>query len=194
MLFALVPLFFDRDAQLIATLRDRQPGGGPRRLRLRSALVTLQIALAVLLTVGSTLLAEGYRWMTAVRLGVTTDDVLVLNLELGSRYRDRTAASRFIDRLRDGGGSLPGAVAADVVYDHPLETNWTQDFALAGRAPDRRRPWGSELRFATAGYFHDLGIGMVAGRELDPTPGRALPAQRSSTRPSPAASSAAATR
>src|SRR5262249_1813332 len=86
-----------------------------RSRRLQKAMCAVQVALAVMLLVGATLLGRSLARLLAVDLGVSTDHVLTasINLAVGGRPRDvemHASVNRVMDQIR----ALPGVRAVGV--------------------------------------------------------------------------------
>jgi putative ABC transport system permease protein len=167
--FALLPLALTRRAAPAEALRQDTRSGGVSvdRQRAGQLLVTAQVALAVALAIAATLLVESLNRLEASPLGLHTERTLIVGLELPSQRFDSQASVRsFYEELLGAVAAAPGALAAHLAYDHPLETNWLDAFALPGRSPRAGEQQTSELRFVTPGFFADLGIPLLAGREF----------------------------
>ncbi|RPH73873.1 MAG: FtsX-like permease family protein, partial [Candidatus Rokuibacteriota bacterium] len=80
--FALVPALALRRVSVAAELKSGERGSSPRARLAYSALVSVQVALACALLVGSLLLVRTVRQMTATPLGVNADEVLVTTIQL----------------------------------------------------------------------------------------------------------------
>lgn len=159
------------DSLMGSSLRAGTAAGAHRT---NQVLVATQVALAVALTIAATLLVKSYRHLESTSLGVSTERVLVVDLALSPlRYDRPEKAVGFLRELLARVAAGPDVLGAHLAYDHPLETNWIDSFALAGRLPDENERWTAELRFATPDLFDDLGVPVVAGREFvaDDRPG-----------------------
>jgi hypothetical protein len=82
--FSAIPFIRAGKAELTPMLRDGTRGStsGRERQRVRSAFVVVQVALALVLLVGSGLLARSFQRMRAVDPGFKSDNVLTLRLSL----------------------------------------------------------------------------------------------------------------
>lgn len=150
---------------------DGRSTAGSRRLRGRSALVAAQVALALVLLVGSGLLLRTFAGLRAVDPGFHEREALTLRVGLpDARYPDRGAALAFHRELRDRLAALPGvrhvgAVAACL----PLSGNlcWGEVLQVEGR-PSRpgESPIVTGTRAVMPDYFASLGI-PVRGRAIE---------------------------
>jgi putative ABC transport system permease protein len=128
--------------------------------RLRRALVTAEVALALLLLVGSSLLARSFLMLREVSPGFDPRGISVAELSFGSvRYQTSAGVSAFqrdlLARLR----AVPGMAAAATVSSIPLR----RDLNLAmkdGPCSDT----SISYRAISAGYFAVMGIPLHRGR------------------------------
>lgn len=178
-LAALTALAFGSLPALQLAGRDTAPhlhgdrGGSRTALRqgVRAALVTAQIALALVLLVGAGLLIQSFARLRQVPGGFNPDRVLTVLLSVpSSGYPEREPVVRLFERLLDGLRASPGVVGAGAVAGLPLQSglgDW--DFYLEGEIPG---PHGSnrpaDWQVVTPGYFETLGIRRVRGRSFSP--------------------------
>jgi putative ABC transport system permease protein len=146
------------------------PRGNPplaRSLVFRG-LVVAQIALAMALVAVAALLQRSLNTVRAQDAGFTIDRVLVGDVTLaGTAYRDPAGIVAGERRLASELAALPGATAVAFSYDHPLEANWSDSFALSGSAaaPDDIRG-SAELRIVSPAYFATMQVEVLDGRAL----------------------------
>ncbi len=170
LVFGLVPALATARLDPQAGLRDGAGGqsasGG--EVRLRSALVVSEIALALMLLVGAGLLIRSFRNLRSVEPGFRADHVLTMRLELpAARYEEISRQRLFRARLLESLNALPGAEAA-YVSELPMSgSELTQHFVIDGRPPI---PAGGEpevlTRTVSPKYFRLLRIPLRAGREF----------------------------
>ena len=142
--------------------------GGAKRAA--SALVAIEIALAVVLLIGASLTLRTFANLIAVDPGLTADGVLTLKLGLpAGRYADQPARSAAYQRLFAAINAAPGVQASGAAAVTPLTgNNWTAGLVRTDRpiAPGQRPPevgWQA----ASGGYFRALGIPLTRGRLFD---------------------------
>jgi putative ABC transport system permease protein len=137
------------------------------RRAVRNALVTAQVALALVLLVGAALLVESFVKLLSVPSGFRPDHVLTFRVALPlDGFREREPVVRFFDRLLSGLRTIPDVTAAGAAAGLPLQTeigDW--DFYLPGETPgphgsDRAADW----QVVTPGYFEAMGVSLVRGR------------------------------
>jgi predicted permease len=141
--------------------------GGQRRLR--DGLVVAEVALAMALCVGATLLVRELARLHQTETGMETGNVLVLHVG-GPRS---AADARRLYEIAELVARLPGVREAAFTQLLPLQ-NWgwsanTSDFEIVGRPATEPPPIASmELRYVTPGYFRALGIPIRRGRAFTP--------------------------
>lgn len=144
---------------------------GPGRHRLRDALVTAQVALAVVLVLASGLLMRTVQALGAVDSGFDPRGVLVAPIFLdtqayASGERVRTYYRTLFERLR----ALPGVVAvagATTVPTSPLGPDFERPVWPAGTSPTAGERTPAAVRIVTADYPAALGLQIVSGRAID---------------------------
>ena len=85
-----------------------------------------------------------------------------------SVYPNWTEINGFNNELLARVQSLPGVRSATLTSNHPLQSGFTNSFAVIGRPPD---PDQGEIktRIVTPGYFETVGLNLVRGRLMEPT-------------------------
>jgi putative ABC transport system permease protein len=170
-LFGLAPALVAARADLSPALKEaaRSSGGG-RGLRLRNALLVVEIALAVVLIIASVLLGRTFGHLLGAKGGFDADRVLTFELTLPtSRYPDLDRIVRLyhdaLERLRQ----VPGVVSAGVSEVVPLDGAGE---STAIRLSDRPTPVSrEEVPFAnytilSPGYLAAVGTPVLRGRDF----------------------------
>lgn len=157
----------------LAGLREggRSGSAGARRQRARSALVAAQMAFALMVLAASGLLFRSFERLRAVRPGFDADGVATLWLSLPSaRYASDTSVVRFYATLIDQAARVPGIASVGITSRLPLEThgNNNDPFYPEGDATyDKAIPPLQMYTKTDGGYFHTMGIPLLAGRTFD---------------------------
>jgi putative ABC transport system permease protein len=172
-LFAAAPLAMavrQGDATLGGSSPSRGASRGPRMVRLTNALVTLEVALAVILVAGAALMAQTAYQLRHVDVGFRAENVLAVQFTVpASRYADRDAVVSFYDRLLEALEARPQLERAGIVANLPLAgTSWSSSFRVDGWPAERV---GAEIihRRADRAYFETVGTPLLQGRYLDAT-------------------------
>jgi putative ABC transport system permease protein len=167
--FGLVPLRTVAGIDLRESLsRAGQFGstGGPGRLL--DVLVIAEVSLAVLLLVGSGLLAKSLLNLQRVDPGLVTENLLSVELDLAaSAYRDENAASDFFRELVQRVEAQPGVHAVSFSTQQPLNSGAGNDpFAIEGRKLDPANLTTAAWQVVGPNYLQTLGIPIAKGRDL----------------------------
>ena len=171
LLFGLIPALHASRADLSATLKESggRSGTGFRQNKTRSILVVAEVALALILLVGSMLLVRTAVALRTVDPGFDADHVLTMRMSLsGPRFLKSEGVEQAV---RDGAErirALPGVVAASATCCVPLEGGYGLPFVIAGR-PLQDGPFhgGGGWLTVSAGYFEVFGIPVKRGRAFN---------------------------
>ena len=170
--FGLLPVL-RRLPQPALALRDggRAVAGGRGQQRTRSLLVVAQVALAVVLLVGSGLMLRSFEALRSVDPGFSTEDVLTLRLALPEAdYPTPEDRARFFERALDAVAALPGVDAVGGADHLPLTAgNSGSAYTFEGlqRDEDAIPPIVATKRISP-GYFDAMGIPRLRGRGFEP--------------------------
>jgi putative ABC transport system permease protein len=151
----------------------REAGRGLTRAsvaRTRGVLVVGEMALAVILLVGAGLLIRSLARLTGVNPGFHPEQVVAFDLALNDvRYPHDAQTNALANTLAGRLRALPGTESVGISDARPFETlmsfHITTTFDVEGRqkAELGKEP-STELLPVSSGYFHALGIPLLAGR------------------------------
>jgi putative ABC transport system permease protein len=173
LLSGLAPALSATRLDINALLREGQGTltAGRSRLRFQSALVVAQFALALVIASGAALMLESYLKVVDTPVGFDTERVLAAGISLeGPEYRGNTSAQMvFWDRLLERVRAIPGVVEAGATTKLPLEGGTNGSYLVEDEKydPKANRPL-VERSWVTPGYFHAMGVRLVAGRVFAP--------------------------
>jgi putative ABC transport system permease protein len=180
LVFGLAPALELTGGHLHGALKEGGDRGGTRAHgRLRRTLVALEIALAMALVVGASLLLQSFWRLRQVEVGFTPERVLTFDLALPeSRYSDGRKVLGFYSSLEERLAGIPGVTRVGAVSHLPLTGmvgNW--DIEVEGRPVRPGDPPPSpKINIATPGYYSALQIPFERGRGFVPADDeRALP-------------------
>jgi predicted permease len=148
--------------------RTGTAGGG--QARLRSALVVVEIAVALVLLVGSGLLLRSFEKMRSVPLGFRTDHLLTAAYGLPwKQYSTQASVDRFDGTLLRKLEQLPGVESVGVTQALPTAgADGVSFFVPEGYVPPQGSgmnvSWGSHQ--VMGHYFHAAGIPLLRGRDF----------------------------
>ena len=166
--FGLAPALYASTPDLAAFLKDARRDGsasGGRR-GVRSLLVAVEVALALVLLAGAGLTIRSFERLSAVHPGFDGSGVLSANVALPeARYPDGAAVVRFYQEFLERVSAQPGVTAAGAVMMPPLSPNggFGGSFSIIGRTPEEAGE-SMQVRPATPGYFEALRIPLIRGR------------------------------
>jgi putative ABC transport system permease protein len=177
--FAVLPALPAR-ANLVAALKEGRAavsGGGSSRIR--AALVVAQVAVSMVLLIGSGLMLRSLLELQSVNPGFDSQRVLTMTMDLNwSRYTSNDLILGFHDRLNARLTAQPGVVSTASTLTFPLDGHrrFNVSFLIEGQPPaeDGAQPLG-DLRSASPEYFPTLGIPLVTGRLFTPSDGPKSP-------------------
>lgn len=149
----------------------RSSTAGRRRQRLRGALVVSQVALALTLVVGASLLLESLAALRRADAGVKPEGVLAMDLYLSySRHKGDAEVwntySDILDRVR----AVPGVVAAGMSEELPVAGGFGctiqgfEDETVYQMIKDQGRTTCAGQEATSPGYFETMGIPVLEGR------------------------------
>ena len=170
LLFGLLPAWQSSKPDTQASLEQghRVAGPGVARQRFRQLLVVFQISIAVMLVIGAGLLIKSFWRLRQVDPGFAPNNVLSLTMSLpGSRYADAQKINTFYNQLVERISQVPGVTAAAIGYDHPLQANWIDAFAIEGRpAPASGESLSANFNPVGPDYFRTVGTQIIYGRQF----------------------------
>jgi putative ABC transport system permease protein len=169
LLFGIVPALRTAKLDLRETLNEGSRGStaGPGQHVLRGALVAMEIALAMLLLVGSGLLLRSFSRLQEVPPGFQPDHLLVADIPLSpTAYAKPQDRYQFFDRLVERAKSLPGVRSAAAASFLPVSGGGSIiHFNITGRPPKSPHEFvAAGYRTITPNYLETLGVPLLQGR------------------------------
>jgi len=170
-LFGLLPAWQASRPDLDQVLRAgaRRTTSGSRG-RLRRALIAVEVALALMLTVGSFLLVKSLAKLRAIDPGFAIEHVVTMKLVLPeARYGTGETLAQFQERIEERLTSLPGVHGAVLAQTLPLEDGFDLPFTIEGQyVPGTEKGVGDAFyRASGPGFFQTLQIPIRQGRLFD---------------------------
>jgi len=174
LIFGLIPAFQGARTELTTTLKESagRSGTGFRQNKVRSVLVVAEIALALVLLIGSALLIRSAVALGRVDPGFDTTNVLTLKTSMESAQFAKAeaveqAVRNGVEQLR----AIPGVESASATCCVPLEGGYGLPFRIAGRplADDSQGPFhgGGGWTTVSSGYFDVFRIPVKRGRAFN---------------------------
>lgn len=169
-LFGLIPALRTSEGGLGEALRSGTRGNAEgSRGRVWGVLVGVEVALAILLLVGSGLLLRSFREVLGVDAGFDPEQVLTIDISLPeSRYSEDPQMAGFYQQLLGDLERIPGVQAAGLIQHLPLGgMAHNGSFDVEGRGDTYEIGVSPGYRVASAGYFEAMGISLLQGRLFD---------------------------
>ncbi len=185
--FGTVPAIQASKADLVGSLKETGRSGtdGVARQHLRSVLVTLQIAMALVLLIGAGLMINSFVRIESNPLGADPKNLLTFNFSFArdeaikpvARYRNQgvweinplteQTYKRIFERLK----TMPGVVSVAGAGTPPLSGSLGMGFWIEGRpqtpGPDGVAPQSAGYIAVTPNYFATLKAPLAQGRDID---------------------------
>jgi predicted permease len=166
--FGLIPALHAAGTDLSSTLKESagRSGTGFRQNKARSVLVVTEVALALILLVGSALLIRTSLALRAVKPGFDATNVLTVRMSVSSpEFVQADAVERLVRNGVERLKALPGVEEASATCCVPLEGGYGLGFVIEGR-PLQDTPFhgGGGWVTVSPGYFEAFKIPMTRGR------------------------------
>ena len=162
-LFGLIPALQSSKTDLTTTLKESsgRSGTGFRQNKARSVLVVVEVALALILLIGSALLIRTAVALGHVDPGFDADHVLTMRMSLtGPRYQKSEGVEQAIRDAVERLKAIPGVVNASATCCVPLQGGYGLPFTVDWSSLERRSvPRRRQL---------DHGVARVLRRVQDP--------------------------
>jgi putative ABC transport system permease protein len=177
-LFGLVPALQAARTDLNAGLKEGGRGSGASaRSALRGALVVAEVALALVLLVGSGLLIKSVYRLRDVSPGFDARNLLTMRYSLpGVKYNDRAMRTGFYQQAESRLKATGGVEGAGFVSVLPLSRNFDGRGLMVEDYP---KPRGEEINvdlyIASPGYLRAMQIPLLQGRGLEDSDGADRP-------------------
>jgi predicted permease len=167
-----LPLVRYRAGALAGILRDGGRGAtdGRGRHRTRSLLVAAQLALAVVLLVGSGLMLRSFDRLRRVDPGFRPENVVAVGMSLGEGFSGRNPqGARFYQDVADEVATLPGVRAVGLTSRAPMGEGDSNggSFYIEGEPRDESElPPVAMYKAVGADYLESMGQPLLRGRSL----------------------------
>jgi putative ABC transport system permease protein len=172
-LFGLVPALQSANVDVREALNDAGRsgmGGGVWQRRARAALVVVEIALTLVLTIGAALLIRSFARLQDVSPGFDAARLIAADVPLsGQKYAQDDVRTGVVDRLIERLTGVPGVRGAAVTTTLPMSGGGpTIHFNIKGRPPSGPAQYTmAGYRAVSGNYFQTIGMPLKQGRLLD---------------------------
>jgi predicted permease len=170
-LFGLAPAWQSSEIDLNDVLRESGRGstGSAKRRWTRNALVVVEVALALVLLIGSGLLLKSFYLLTHSSPGFDPQNVLTATVELSkAQYVKPEQWNAFFRQAVARLKSLPGVEDAAAALPAPFTgSNLGYGFAIVGAPPlAPGQSLNAQAHAITPDYFHVMHMSLLRGREF----------------------------
>jgi len=144
--------------------------GGPYARRLLSALVVVEVALALVLLVGAGLMTRSFTKLLQVSPGFDSTNLVAARVLLPTTKYQRGAQVGFYEAVLERVKREPGIMNASAVSAMPLHdvgAAGALPFNVEGQQPPATEDPNADVRIVAPGYFETMKIKLIAGRFLD---------------------------
>lgn len=168
-IFGLVPVLKYAGPRIALALRggDRTSSQTRQQYRANSALVVVQVALALILLVGSGLMIRTFQTLRYVDPGFDPKDALVMNINIpGAVVKDPDAVVRLEQSILDKISAVPGVASVGITTSVPMDERHGSYQVYA-----RDRNYGSvpplrPFKLISPGLFASMRTHLIVGREF----------------------------
>jgi predicted permease len=171
LVFGLAPALQSIRSGIHASLKDSGRGttGGRSGRHLRSALVVVEVALALVMLSGAGLMLRSYGRLSGIDPGFNPKNVLAIQVSLrGQREMVGERREAFYHQLFETVDALPGVVSASAINHLPLDGDlWNLDLFVEGRPlPEPGKGITPAFRVCRPAYFGTMNIPVLRGRDF----------------------------
>jgi putative ABC transport system permease protein len=173
LVFGFAPVLHIRSSGLHEILKSAtgRASGSAAAKRFRSSLVSCELALALILLIGSGLMVKAFWKLQEVNSGIDADHLLTMQLSLPSAtYQNETQGNGFWVRLIDRVNALHGVSSATISSGlPPTRQIIANDTPVENRPPDANgaQPIVDYWTFVDPSYFRTVGATLIEGRFLN---------------------------
>jgi putative ABC transport system permease protein len=140
--------------------------GEPRKGRIRSVLVVIQMAVATLVMVGVGVSVQSLKNLERVPLGFSARDLVFADVDMRRSGYDERTGRPFYERIRRRVAETPGIDAVSLIDGPPLGNGFGRDHVVAEHETLPPGGRGAETPYSVVDdrYFSTLGLNVLAGR------------------------------
>jgi macrolide transport system ATP-binding/permease protein len=164
-LFGMLPALAVRKVDLRSSIARGAVAGGDR-VRLRQMLIAGEVALTVVLLAGSGLLIRTLIHLQTLPPGFNPNGVMTAKASIDdARYHDPAAFHKLLTESIAAMERIPGVKSAGVGITLPFERTLNDGVRLHN-GPSAGKTVGTDVIYATPGYFKTLEMPLLAGRDF----------------------------
>jgi predicted permease len=167
-LYGIAPALKSTKPDLVHALKEDSAGSsGPSRLTLSNALVVIQVALSLVLLIGTGLFVRSLGNLHDIDSGFRADNTVIVTVDpsrngyKGQRLRD------FYEKLRLDVETLPGVQSVSLANITPLSgSRWNGSIAIEGYQWKDDEKKYVDMNAVGPRYFETVGIPLILGRDF----------------------------
>ena len=169
--FGLIPALHASRQELRDVMHESSGStGSPYARRVLSALVVVEVALALVLLVGAGLMTRSFTKLLQVSPGFEPSNLIAARVLLPATKYQRANQVRFYEDVIERVRREPGVTNASAVSAMPLHdvgAAGALPFNVEGQQPPPTEDPLADVRIVAPGYFETMKIKLIAGRFLD---------------------------
>jgi predicted permease len=165
--FGLTPALRSASVPVASNLKDETQPAGFRKSRLRSLLMTGEVATCTVLLVCATLCVRSLRNASSINPGFNTQHVIAATLDPGSLGYSDTRVRTFYEQLSEHVRALPGVTAASFTDHLPLGP--AREHTILDpmhRESSKNDAIPVDILRVAPDYFQTMGIPLLRGRDF----------------------------
>ncbi|MGE0453567.1 MAG: ADOP family duplicated permease [Vicinamibacteria bacterium] len=169
LVFGFVPALRSARVDLVSVINEDSSPRGAARGRLRAGLVVAQVAVSLLLLVGSGLVTRSLEAARLAYPGFDASQVTMIALDVRQNGSDEARGREFYRRLLDAARNDSGIESATLAAFIPLGLlePRAQRVAIDGYEPRRDEDMAFGSNVVASGYFRTLRIELLRGRSFE---------------------------
>jgi putative ABC transport system permease protein len=172
-IFGLAPILHFRSGDFAGSLKEsgRSATSSKASARTRSALVVLEVALALMLLIGSGLMIQSLLRLQRASPGFEAHGVVAMNIDLAdARYPKPQNLSDFAQQTLAKVRALPGVTSTSTVFPLPFSGEAMRfTFQIEGHPVAPGEEPATNFYTASTDYFQTMRIPLLQGRAFAPT-------------------------
>jgi putative ABC transport system permease protein len=168
--FGLAPALQFSKPDLNDLLKEGGKSRHAGRSRLRQLLIISEIAIALVLLVGATLMLKTFRNLMSLEKGFDSSGVLTLEISPPElKYKDRQQQAEFYQRIIESIRNVPGVLSVGGANHIPLASKQGRMILrlyVEGRQPANTLQGSGDYRVISPDYFRAMGMTLLKGRDF----------------------------
>ena len=169
LLFGIFPALGVRRPNLNHALNSGSRGSTDgSRTRSQSSLVIAEVALTVILLVGTGLLVRSMVQAVTADPGINPRNVLMFGLTMpfNDKYQGPEKRLAFLERTLEEIRSVPGVVSVTTTDNLPFSNDGQGYYYSLEERPETREERAGAIKYVSPGYFETLGARILRGRSI----------------------------